>query len=68
MVVSREKGRWAIWESTGSYMFSWGRVGGHNGNGMDGWGRPMRPTAREMNQHGGPPGWLEENDPVRFVL
>jgi hypothetical protein len=22
----------------------------------------MRPTARGMAQHGGPPGWLEEND------
>ncbi len=22
----------------------------------------MRPKARGMNQHGGPPGWLEESD------
>ncbi len=26
--------------------------------------RAMRPEAREMTQHGGPPGWLEESDPV----
>ncbi len=25
----------------------------------------MRPKAREMTQHGGPPGWLEESDPTR---
>jgi hypothetical protein len=25
--------------------------------------RAMRPKARWLAQHGGPPGWLEENDP-----
>ncbi len=25
----------------------------------------MRPKAREMTQHGGPPGWLEKSDPTR---
>ncbi len=25
---------------------------------------PMRPKAREMTQHGGLPGWLEESDPA----
>ncbi len=24
----------------------------------------MRPKAREMTQHGGPPSWLEESDPA----
>jgi hypothetical protein len=24
---------------------------------------PVRPKARGLAQHGGPPGWLEENDP-----
>ncbi len=26
--------------------------------------RTMRPKAREMTQHGGAPGWLEESDPA----
>ncbi len=25
---------------------------------------PMRPKARGLVQHGGPPGWLEESDPA----
>jgi hypothetical protein len=25
---------------------------------------PIRPKAREMTQHGVPPGWLEESDPA----
>jgi hypothetical protein len=25
---------------------------------------PMRPKIREMTQHGGQPGWLEESDPA----
>jgi hypothetical protein len=25
----------------------------------------MRPMARRLAQHGGPPGWLEESDPGR---
>ncbi len=25
---------------------------------------PMSPKAREMTQHGGPPSWLEKNDPA----
>jgi hypothetical protein len=25
---------------------------------------PMMPKAREMTQHGSPPGWLEECDPA----
>jgi hypothetical protein len=25
---------------------------------------PMKPKVREMTQHGGPPGWLEESDPA----
>ncbi len=29
---------------------------------------PMRPKAREMTQHGGPPGWLEESNPSRWAL
>jgi hypothetical protein len=28
----------------------------------------MRPKAREMTEHGSPPGWLEENDPARLDL
>ncbi len=28
----------------------------------------MRPKAREMTQHGGPPGWLDKSDPARWVL
>jgi hypothetical protein len=30
----------------------------------------MRPKARGLTQHGGPPGWLEESDPegCDFVL
>jgi hypothetical protein len=27
--------------------------------------RPVRPKAREMTLHGGPPGWLEESDPLQ---
>ncbi len=26
---------------------------------------PMKPKARELTQHGGPPGWLEESDPMQ---
>ncbi len=26
-------------------------------------GEAVRPKARELAQHGGPPGWLEESDP-----
>jgi hypothetical protein len=26
--------------------------------------KPMRPKARGLAQHGGPPGWLEEIDPA----
>ncbi len=29
--------------------------------------RAMRAEARGLTQHGGPPGWLEESDPVRDV-
>jgi hypothetical protein len=28
----------------------------------------MRPKARGLAQHGGPPGWLEESDPAGFIL
>ncbi len=28
----------------------------------------MRPKTREMTQHGGPPGWLEESDPAGWDL
>ncbi len=28
------------------------------------WLNPMRPKARELAQHGGPPGWLEESEPA----
>ncbi len=28
----------------------------------------MRPKARGRAQHGGPPGWLEENDPAGVIL
>ncbi len=28
----------------------------------------MRPKAREVAQHGGPPGWLEESDPAGVIL
>jgi hypothetical protein len=28
----------------------------------------MRPKSRGLTQHGGPPGWLEENDPAVVVL
>jgi hypothetical protein len=28
---------------------------------------PMRPKARGMVQHGGPPGWLEESDPAGVI-
>ncbi len=29
---------------------------------------PVRPKARELAQHGAPPGWLEESDPAGCVL
>jgi hypothetical protein len=29
---------------------------------------PMRPKARGLAQHGGPPGWLKESDPVGVIL
>ncbi len=28
----------------------------------------MRPKARGLAQHGGPPGWLEESDPAVVIL
>ncbi len=28
----------------------------------------MRPKARGLAQRGGPPGWLEENDPAGVIL
>jgi hypothetical protein len=28
----------------------------------------MRPKARGLAQHGGPPGWLEESDPAGMIL
>jgi hypothetical protein len=28
----------------------------------------MRPKARGLGQHGGPPGWLEESDPAGVIL
>ncbi len=28
----------------------------------------MRPKARELVLHGGPPGWLEESDPAGVIL
>ncbi len=28
----------------------------------------MRPKARGLVQHGGPPGWLEESDPAGVIL
>ncbi len=28
----------------------------------------MRPKARGLAQHGGPPGWLEKSDPAGVVL
>jgi hypothetical protein len=28
----------------------------------------MNPNARELVQHGGPPGWLEESDPAGVIL
>jgi hypothetical protein len=28
----------------------------------------MRPKARGMSQHGGPPGWMEESDPAGVIL
>jgi len=30
--------------------------------------KSMRPTARGLAQHGGPPGWLEESDPAGVIL
>ncbi len=35
---------------------------------MDGPYRPMRPRARRLAQHGGPPGWLAESDPTGVIL
>ncbi len=35
---------------------------------MDGPYRPMRPRARGLAQHGGPPGWLAESDPTGVIL
>ncbi len=29
---------------------------------------PMRPKTRGLNHHGGPPGWLVENDPAGVIL
>jgi hypothetical protein len=29
---------------------------------------PMRPKARVLAQHGGPPGWLEESNPAGVIL
>jgi hypothetical protein len=29
---------------------------------------PMRPKARGLTQHGGPPGWLEESDQAGVTL
>jgi hypothetical protein len=29
---------------------------------------PVRPKARRLVQHGGPPGWLEESDPAGVIL
>ncbi len=28
----------------------------------------MRPKARGLTQHGGPPGWLKESDPAGVIL
>jgi hypothetical protein len=28
----------------------------------------MKPNARGLAQHGGPPGWLEESDPTGVIL
>ncbi len=28
----------------------------------------MRPTARGLVQHGGPPGWLEKSDPAGVIM
>jgi hypothetical protein len=28
----------------------------------------MRPKARGLAQHGGPPSWLEENDPAGVIF
>jgi hypothetical protein len=30
--------------------------------------QPMRPKARGLAHHGGPPGWLEESDPAGVIL
>jgi len=41
------------------------------GNGFQGTGLglyPMRPKTRDLTQHGGPPGWLEEGDPAGVIL
>jgi hypothetical protein len=35
----------------------------HNPLGKNTWMLTMRPKARWLTQHGGPPGWLEESDP-----
>ncbi len=32
------------------------------------WFSPMRPEARGLVQHGGPPGWPEESDPAGVIL
>ncbi len=29
---------------------------------------PSSPKSRELAQHGGPPGWLEESDPAGVIL
>jgi hypothetical protein len=29
---------------------------------------PMRPKARGLAQHGGPPGWLQKSDPAGVIL
>jgi hypothetical protein len=34
----------------------------------EGIGARMRPKARRLAQHGGPPGWLEESDPAGVIL
>ncbi len=41
-----------------------GRLDGKNSF----WLGPMRLKARELTQHGGPPGWLEESDPTGVIL
>ncbi len=41
-----------------------GRLDGKNSF----WLGPMRPKARGLVQHGGPPGWLEESDQAGVIL